>query len=255
MAKAPSWKYPVLRLIKQDLLSFACELSELRGSKRFLLKALRKRNLLFFLGGAIALWQWQLLLAAGIGLLSTGLIYKIQQRGWQLPWASIRRLWDSANRQLILAVTAGGVTTLGAYLAIEVWIDSKNPWIATGAILQGCGTLAVLILLIWQMAERHSSSSDLQFNQLVLDLTHSDPLKRLIAVRQLTQSAQARPDKTRNMMIAEYFQLMLSRELEVVVQNAILDGLEVVGASQLNSADSPAWLINPAKAKTVPSSH
>lgn len=252
---APSWQFPVLSLAQRNLLSFACELSELQiGRKRFPLKALRKQNWLFVLGGAIALWQWQLLLAAGIGLLSTGLTYRIQQRRWQPPWASIRQFWDGANRRLSLAMIAGGVATLGAYLAIKVWIDFKNPWIAVGAILQGCGTLAVLILLIWQMAERHSSSADLQFNRLVIDLTYVDPLKRLIAVRQLTQFAQAQPDKTRNMMIAEYFQVMLSRELEVVVQNAILDGLEVVGALQLHSADRPAWLINPAKTTTVPES-
>ncbi len=234
MTKDSPWHYPVLSLPREPLLSAAWQLLELQISrfKRSLARNASWRWLVTL--GAIAavgLWNWQLLLAGGTGILSTVLVYQIQTGNWQ-RLGLIRNGLRCSNR-LVLAVGAGGIVALATPVAAAVWLDVKSPWIAAGIILQGFGTTAILILLLWQTLHGPGGKEDSSFNQQVANLTHPDPLKRLVAVHQLQYLVEnSRSDCKRDRRIAEYFRLMLRREPEVLIQEAILDGLQAIENSQ-----------------------
>lgn len=182
-------------------------------------------------GGIAAMicWNERLVLATGSGVAVMFLVYLLHHWKLDIPWANIRKVLQRWNHPIVLSVAAGGVATLLTYVVGSVWVDSESHWIASAAILQGMGTLAVLILLIWQGMTRQADRDRRWFNRAVCDLTHADSLRRLIAVRQLSSFVHDFQDNpTRHQEIADYFYLMLQREQEEIVRNAIMDGLELL---------------------------
>jgi len=174
-------------------------------------------------------WNGRLVLATGAGVAVMMLIYLLHDWKLELPWAELRKFLDSCNQPFVLAVAGGGVATLTTYLAASIWMESESHWIASGAILQGAGTLAVLVLLIWQNLSRQANRDRVAYNQLLADLTHDDSLKRLIAVRQLAATVPDRnSDPVRRREVADYFRLMLNREAEPLIREAVLDGLHLI---------------------------
>lgn len=194
--------------------------------------------------GAVALlfWNGRLVLATGVGIAVMLLIYLMHDGKLNLPWAELRKLLNTVNQPLVLPIAGGGVAALATYLAASVWTDSASPWIAFAALLQGAGTLAVLILLSWQILQRQANHDHVSFNQVLSNLTDRDPLKRLIAVRHLTNTIPAiRDDEARRREISDYLRLMLSREEEPIVLEAVLDGLQLLNRGyRLNPATQPS---------------
>ncbi len=205
----------------------------------------------------LLIWNWQLVLAVGSGLLIMLLVYWLQQwrspalqRLWQQLW---QRLWNRANRQLSLAAVSGGITALGIYAASMIWTYAQDRWLATGMILQGLGTLSVLALLVRQStqtatdpAQPHAQPN---INSTFADLAHPDPVRRLIAVRTATHWAthrqSAKQDATQYakqdvkqdaadlglmnpMQLAECFRLMLHQETEPTLRSALVEGVEAL---------------------------
>jgi len=201
--------------------------------------------------GAVGLlyWNGRLVLATGAGIAVMLLIYLLHDWKLELPWAQLRKFFESCNQPLVLAVAGGGVATLTTYLATSIWMESESHWIASGAILQGAGTLAVLVLLLWQNLSRQASRDRVTYNQWLADLTHTDSLKRLIAVRQLTASVPDREnDLVRRREVADYFRLMLNQESEPLIREAVLDGLHLIDRVQsLKQATQPT--VDPAAMK------
>jgi hypothetical protein len=209
--------------------SLSSELDALRNGK-INIKAIAKpgRQIVgLSLAIALLIWDWRLSLATGTGVGMMIFVYGLQQRSWQLPLAQLQRLLQSPYKPLVLAGLSGGVATLTTYMATAIWQESPSPWLASGLILQGCGTLAVLILLTWLLLNRQHRQDQTHFDAIVADLTESDVLKRLIAVRQLSRfSREALLDSTHKRIVNEYFQLLLAQEQEVLVRDAVLDGLQ-----------------------------
>jgi hypothetical protein len=221
------------------------------------------------LGVALLLWNWQLVVATGLGLLAMVLIYWAQQSRWQLALLTWQRLWSRSNRQLTLAVTGGGIATFSTYMATTVWLRSDDPWLATGTIFQGLGTLAVLLLLLWQ-ALRPRTTRQSDYEQMLSSLVEPDPLKRLIAVRQVTHWASSNAlefttpwagrsphrDTTRS-HLADCFRLMLSQETEPTIQTALLEGLQALSTEvSLGQAEPPFSMpIQPAVTKLGHQAH
>jgi len=85
--------------------------------------------------------------------------------GMGLASALVR--YSFLNGQSPVAAVSGGIATLSTYMAASIWIDSDSPWIAAGAILQGLGTLATLILLVWQIISWQASREEAQLDQLL----------------------------------------------------------------------------------------
>ncbi len=178
-------------------------------------------------------WDWKLLLAtlAGGGMML--LAYRMQRWDWQRFWLSLNRSLQGSQWQFTLAAGSGGVAALTAYLAAAVWADSTSPWIGASIILQGCGTLTVLALLVWQALSRQSRHAELTLEREMANLTESDSLKRLIAVRQLSRMVSQRqlePGQTST--LGECFRLMVAQEQEPVVKDALLDGLQVLSDAE-----------------------
>jgi hypothetical protein len=181
---------------------------------------------------AMLLWDWKLLLASGIGIGAMASVYSMQQWDWQKYWSDLSQFVRSPNRRFAVAVLSGAIAALSTYMAIAVWIGSKNPWVATGAILQGMGTLITLILLIGLILNSQETKDQNQIDQLLIKLTDSDPLKRLIAVRQLTKLV-ANPyiNASEQQSVMECLQLLLTQEEETLVRDAAFDSLQIIDAA------------------------
>jgi hypothetical protein len=176
---------------------------------------------------AMLLWNWKLLLALLIGIGVMVLVYSMQEWDWQLHWSKISKFLNSSNRRLALAVISGGVATVSTYMAAAIWVDSHSSWIAAGAIVQGLGTLLTLILLIWQIVNFYENREEDHLDQLLVNLTDKDPLKRLIALRQLTKFiSRQRVDSSVQQDVVECLQLLLSREEEAVIREAAFKSLQ-----------------------------
>ncbi len=182
-------------------------------------------------------WNWKLLLAIIVGIGLMLLVYLTQSRHWDQYWRICKRLLTGYNRKLALAVSSGGVGAFMTYMIVSIWADTENRWLATGSILQGLGTLATLFILGWHFWGEPNHEQEARFNQLSQDLTNVDPLKRLMAIRQLTVLVSDRklPHKYYEWLI-EYYQLMLSQPQENLVREALLDGLEALDVSLIRES-------------------
>ncbi|QYX30042.1 armadillo-type fold-containing protein [Sphaerospermopsis torques-reginae] len=178
---------------------------------------------------AMLFWNWKLLLALAVGIGVMLIAYAIPKWNWQIHWLEIRRFLNSANSRLALAVASGGIATFMTYMAAAIWVDSSSLWLAVGAILQGFGTLLTLILLVWQIFSFHGNREEEHLEQVLNNLTETDPLKRLLAVRQLTKFiTRKQVDASVKQDVIECLQLLLSREEEAVVRQAALNSLQTL---------------------------
>jgi hypothetical protein len=164
----------------------------------------------------------------------------MQKWDWQLHWGEIKKFFNSPNRQLVLAVSSGGIATLSTYMAAAIWADSSSPWIAAGAIVQGLGTLLTLILLVWQIVNFYSHRQEDSFERLLLDLTEQDPIKRLIAIRRLTILVNRQQiDLALQQDVLRCLYLLLSREEETAIREAAFESIQTLERSQLPSTPLP----------------
>ena len=190
------------------------------------------RGLLFL--GIIVFWcwNWKLLLATVVGIGLMLVVYLTHSRHWQQYWRICKGLFTGYNRKLALAVTSGGIGAFITYMIASIWADTENRWLATGSILQGLGTLVTLFLLGWHFWDEKNQKPEARFNELSQDLTDPDPLKRLMAIRQLTLlvSDMKLSQKYYGWLI-EYYRMMLSQPQENLVREALLDGLEALDVS------------------------
>ena len=178
---------------------------------------------------AMWLWNWKILLASSIAVGTMMSVYSMQEWDWQQFWSEIHKFAGSPNRRFALAVISGGIAAVSTYMAFSIWVDSDSQWIAVGAILQGLGTLLILILLVWQMIALYGDRQDDYIEQLLTQLTDSNPLNRLIAVRRLdkvVRSDRANPVVKKN--VTQHFVLLLSQESESVIREAVFDCLQTL---------------------------
>jgi len=191
------------------------------------------------LAGVWGLWNSELLFSTGLGIAAMMLVYRGQSWDWQLLRAKGEQFWEGPNRRFVLAVGTGGIATLGAYMSLAIWADSESPWMALSLILQNLGTLAIAGLLLRQGLSLGAAKDEVALDRILADLTDADPVKRLIAVRQMTDlvnkggfgpvsSVKSSIARSR---AAECFRLMLSREPEALVRNALLEGLQTWDAT------------------------
>lgn len=242
MAKASSfqWRY-LVSLIQAVPLSDLAETALKQRSVRRWMGSHRGWLLIATGTASLLYWNGRLVVSTGAGIGVMMLLYLLHDWKLDIPWSQIRKVLTGWNQPIVLAIAGGGLASFTTYFATSIWIDSESPWIASGAILQGLGTLTVLVLLIWQNLNRQATREQVHFNQMLADLTHTDPLKRLIAVRQLTHIV---PDlhkhPTRSREIADYFRLLLNREEELIVREAALEGLQQLDRTkQLKQAMQP----------------
>lgn len=198
---------------------------------------LRRFPTLLFLFGTVALlcWHWQLLLAtlAGVSLMQA--IYLSSGWNWQNWLQNWEKLTTHSNRRFGLAVGGGGLTAIIVYLFSSIFAHTQNRWLAFGLILQTLLSLVTVVLLVWQLLSRKNHRQDLTWQRWLMDLTDLDPLKRLIAVRQLLSLAKDQQLNTTQLeQLREYLQLMLSVETEPLIRQAILTNFQTFLNSPVN---------------------
>ncbi len=190
----------------------------------------QKINRWIVISFAIALmwwWHWKLLLATVVGIGLMSLSYFWQSRSWQKYCVRWKRFLTGLNRRLVMAVASGGVGGFSTYLAASVWADAENRWLTTGLILQGFASVITLGLLIAYLWQGKHHQQEFQVDKLLDNLTHQDPLKRLIAIRQLTRLLKNNYlSEEYYWQAIEYYQLMLTIPQVPTVQKALLDSLD-----------------------------
>ncbi|WP_413199668.1 hypothetical protein [Nostoc piscinale] len=198
---------------------------------------------------AMLLWNWKLLLALIVGVGVMLITYSNQQWNWQQRWVEIQKILNGPNRRLVLAVAIGGLATISTYMAAAIWVDSHSPWLATGAILQGLGTLLTLVLLLWQIFSRYRHQDQDVFEQLLLNLTEADPLKRLLAIRRISKFITRQPvNESLQQEVSQCLQLLLTKEEEVIIREAAFESLQILDKLP-NLPSSKATPLKPVKLK------
>jgi hypothetical protein len=173
--------------------------------------------------GSLALlaWNWPLALALGAGVAMMALVYLSQNWDWQ-PWVRSLQPWIAgANRLVLVAVALGGLAMVGTYVMTAIWLEAGG-WVAIALGLQGL--VLLLLVLIQGLGLGRTEPID-RLEQSLLDLTHADPLHRLLALGQLSRRWSSLSDPQRH-DIHQALQLLLVQEQEPIVRDRILGLLE-----------------------------
>jgi hypothetical protein len=237
VAQASSpWQQLVNQLPKWVLTDFTMGGTKRRNLRRTFRKIQEPGGLLGFFTIILAmlLWNWKLLIASAVGIGMMGFVYYMYQWDWQKNWYQIRQFFHSPHSRLTIAVASGGISCVATYMAAAIWVDSSSHWIAAGAILQAIGTLITLILLVWQFTNFYGAREENYVDKLLYNLTAVDPLKRLLAVRQLTKLLwRKRLEAELQQHIADCLRLLLSQEKETVIHQAAMEALQSIEQSHV----------------------
>lgn len=176
---------------------------------------------------AMLLWNPKLLFASGSGILVMLLVYSMPQWDWSNFVDNLRNYLQTTSGRIVLSVTSGAIACLGTYTAVTIWTDAPNVWIGGGAIVQGIATVLVLILLARMLISLHQDRED-KLERSLDNLTDTDPLKRLIGVRQLTKLATDQLEPEEKKYVIECLQLLLTNESEAKIRDAAFDSLQAL---------------------------
>lgn len=176
----------------------------------------------------------KLILATGMGVGTMwGVYHWPKWRKW-INWQVLQKSVQGNNRNLVLAVASGGIATLITYIVALAWTETENRWLVMATLLQSLGTSALLGWLILQGWSQKNNQLKTSFETLVKDLTASDPLKRLIAIRSLIHlQKNSHLTDYQKEQLHEYFTLMVTTEPETKVRQALLDALQQAKQSQI----------------------
>lgn len=189
------------------------------------------------------LWHWKLFLVTGSGISVMALVYLMQEGTLRHYWQEFSHLWQGANRQLAVAAGSGAIASISCYLAIAIYLNSGNPWEATGKLIQGGSTVGIFFLLLWQMLHTKNSSTsrpdqESHYQRALNHLSAPEALKRLIALQQITSLALNQELSTlQSSQGADCIRLLLSLETEPAVREA--------GLTALQALDKPVRLDQP----------
>jgi hypothetical protein len=178
-------------------------------------------------------WNPKLILSTGVGVVLMLAVYRLQDWDWSKVRLLSRQIIKSSNGKLIVAVGGGSLGALTTYMAAEIWTEVENSWLALGTIIEGVATLSSLGLLTWYLLGQQEQTRKQDFDRWLDDLTAAESLKRLIAVRQLTELVnQGRISVNHKIQVREFFQIMLIREKDVAVRSALLEALQIASVAQ-----------------------
>ena len=203
-----------------------------RNIIRFLTQKQQRKMVIWLLGSTgttlMLGWNWQLVCATLTGISFMRLIHSVQTGYWQPRWLYWRKFFESSQGKLAIAVSGGGFAVISSYIALVVWSNAENRWLATGLILQGFGTFLILGLLTWQLLDKPRKKQANQYQEWISQLTESNPLKRLIAVQSLSNLlAKKQLTTTENKQLLGYFYVMLNQETDIVIRQALLEGCQI----------------------------
>ncbi|NJK30789.1 MAG: hypothetical protein HC851_01320 [Acaryochloris sp. RU_4_1] len=186
---------------------------------------------LIALGVTLLLMRWNglLLFSLLMGLGTTLLVQQVYSRPL-CSWQTLVKWFTGSYTTSILAVGCGLLSLIASYITLLIWRDTNSFWLALAILLQGLGVLSVLGLCLWQLFKQDKQRlTPTQIDYWINHLTALDPLKRLIAIRQINHFVESTClDSQRTQELREYLQLLLQQESEPTIQNAITEGLEIL---------------------------
>jgi len=194
----------------------------------------------------VLLWNWQLLLAIGVGGLSAIAAHQGIGKNWWQYRRQLLQIWQQSDPKFFRAVGIGGFATLATYLIFTSFISLANFWLVIALLLQVLGIFAIWLRLGKPTANRHTSpQTEFPLQQKLSELSDGNAITRLIAVRQLPQLVRQSPttntihiDSRR--LATDALRLMLKQEPEPIVRKAITESLRLLGSSHsLHSGKQP----------------
>ncbi|EAZ89533.1 hypothetical protein CY0110_09191 [Crocosphaera chwakensis CCY0110] len=172
-------------------------------------------------------WNPKLVGATLIGIGLMRFVYWVQTTNWPNRWLYWYKFFNGSQGKLAIAVVTGGFGTISSYMALYIWSNAENQWLATALILQGFGTFLTLGLLAWQMFDLPRTKQEHQYQEWVSQLSDVNDLKRLMAVENLSNLLQQQKlTPTQNQQLSNYFHLMLNQEKNIMIRQAILKGCQ-----------------------------
>jgi hypothetical protein len=178
-----------------------------------------------------------------MGLAAAFWLYALYTGKWQLPkrW---RSLTTRSQRQGLLAIAGGVTAAVSSGSAIALWGSDHNLALVGGVLLQGA---MALLILGWVGAPasprprvRQTPTEDL--STILNALSHPNPLKRRVALHQVTLLALTEPAGKHHRAIQDVvthcLQLMLSHETEPAIRQAILHSLHQL-ENEMLAGDRP----------------
>lgn len=194
--------------------------------KSFVFNLLSERLLLVIagLGAGLLLWQTDgpLMVATLSGMGTIFLLSRWQRRLLTL-WQDLRQqVHQWLYHPFAFTVAGGLLACLGTYTLLHIAQHTADPWLVVALVILGIllvGVIALLGTIIGQLQQQHQSQ---QVSQWFADLTHPQPLHRLVAIRQLARL----PQTTDRRQVQEALYLLLGQETDAIVRRAALEVLD-----------------------------
>ncbi|QEQ00538.1 hypothetical protein FFX45_03515 [Thermosynechococcus sp. CL-1] len=194
--------------------------------KSFVFNLLSERLVLVIggLGAGLLLWQTDgpLMVATLSGV---GTIFLLSR--WQ---CRLLTLWQDLRQQMsqwlhhpfAFTVVAGLLACLGTYTLLHLGQHTADPWLVVALVILGILLVAVIALLGTLMGQLQQQQQLQQVSQWFADLSHPQPLHRLVAIRQLARV----PRNTDCRQVQEALYLLLGQETDPIVRRAALEVLD-----------------------------
>ncbi|WP_460193819.1 hypothetical protein [Thermosynechococcus sp. FA-CM-4201] len=194
--------------------------------KSFVFNLLSERLLLVIggLGAGLLLWQTDgpLMVATLSGVGTIFLLSRWQRRLLSL-WQDLRQQFQEWLYHPFAFTVAGGLLAcLGTYTLLHIGQHTADPWLVVALVTLGIllvGIIALLGTIIGQLQQQHQTQ---QVSQWFADLTHPQPLHRLVAIRQLARVSKGADRR----QVQEALYLLLGQETDAIVRRAALEVLD-----------------------------
>ncbi|BCX11253.1 MAG: hypothetical protein KatS3mg067_0191 [Thermosynechococcus sp.] len=197
----------------------------LRG-KSFVFNLLSERLLLVIgaLGAGRLLWQTDApLLMATLSGVGTIFLLSHWQRRLLTLWQNLcQRMYEWLHHPFAFTVVGGLLACVGTYTLLHLGQHAADPWLVVALVILGIllgGVIVLLGTIIGQLQQQHQTQ---QVSQWLTDLTHPQPLHRLVAIRQLARVSEG----AQRRQLQEALYLLLAQEREAVVRRAALEVLD-----------------------------
>jgi len=197
------------------------------------------------------------MLVTGAGLGAATLCLKAANSDkTQRVWRGVRR---RMRRSTAVAIAAGTLTAVNAHGILRMTEPFGDPGLATGLAIEGLLVLAVLLGLSSEMSgkgkeqrgegDRPNSRSSRKtptrsLDSLLEQLTHPSPLKRLLAIRHISDWMTEHPNEPNaHAQITDCFRVMLREENDPTLRQALISRLDRHDRSPRLGKGTPAIAI------------
>jgi ABC-type multidrug transport system fused ATPase/permease subunit len=179
-------------------------------------------------------WNWQLLLATVIAMGMLILLFRFPVNDWSRYWQKWQHTLDESQQRLLMALGGSSLIGVGSYWALQLWDHVDNHWLAGSAIAQGILLTGLFGLQLSKLiTTSDQNDSQYQFSQLIDELSAEHPLKRLRAIRQLTQLAiKNNLHSSQLQEISESFSLLFAVETEPILRQGLLESMQTLQRHQ-----------------------